>query len=231
MSSSPSWSKEAYISFGELSEKEENMSGNSEINLNTDIFETLALIHIDSVYRLALHMAGNEDDAQNLVRNTYLKAYKSFSRFEAETICKAWLLGILNNTLVSSAHDCSRNRRRLLLPERKNSIARLPGNTNNEIPRDVFGDEIIAGMNELPAQYRVAVLLADVEGLPYKKIAAVIGCSRENVISRLCKGRRLLGRRLRDKQLSDKSFESMEFRTGKTKRKGVSDGLGKEKFQ
>ena len=204
------------------------MYSNSEVSMNTNTFKTVALAHIDSVYRLALYMAGNEDDAQNLVRNTYLKAYKSFTRFEAETICKAWLLGILNNTFVSSARDCSRDRRVILLSERKNSIARSPGNTDDEVPRDGFGDEIIAGMNELPVQYRTVVLLADVEGLSYQEIAGVIGCSKETVMSRLCKGRRLLGRRLRDQQLSDESFGSMETRTGEKKLKGVSGGLGKE---
>lgn len=206
------------------------MYSNSEASVKTDTFETAALAHIDSVYRLALYMAGNEDDAQNLVRNTYLKAYKSFSRFEAETICKAWLLGILNNTLVSPAHDYGRNRRTISLPERKNSIARLPGNTNDEVHRYSFGDEVIAAMNELPVQYRVVVLLADVEGLPYKEIASVIGCSRETVMSGLCKGRRLLGRGLRDKQHSDESFESIETETGKTEFKGVSGSLGKGVF-
>jgi RNA polymerase sigma-70 factor (ECF subfamily) len=207
------------------------MYSNSEVSMNTNTFKTVALAHIDSVYRLALYMAGNEDDAQNLVRNTYLKAYKSFTRFEAETICKAWLLGILKNTFVSSARDCSRNRRGISLPEWENSRTQLPGDTDDEVPRDGFGDEILAGMNELPVQYGAVLLLADVEGLPYKEIAGVIGCSKETVMSRLCKGRRLLGRRLRDKQLSDGSFESMEFRTGRTKLKGVSDSLGKEKSQ
>ncbi len=68
------------------------MYSNSEVSARADTFEAAALAHMNSVYRLALYMAGNEDDAQNLVRNTYLKAYKSFSRFEAETICKGWLL-------------------------------------------------------------------------------------------------------------------------------------------
>ena len=207
------------------------MYSNSEVGVKTDTFETAALAHIDSVYRLALYMAGNEADAQNLVRNTYLKAYKSFSRFEAETICKAWLLGILNNTFVSTAHDYGRNRRAISLPERKNSIARLPGNTNDEVPRDVFGDEVVAAMNELPVQYRAAVLLADVERLTYKEIASVIGCSKKTIVSRVCRGRRLIGRGLRDKQHSDKSFEVMETGTEKTEFKGVSGSLGKEKSQ
>ena len=186
------------------------MYSNSEVSVKTDTFETAALAHIDSVYRLALFMAGNEADAQNLVRDTYLKAYKSFARFEAETICKAWLLGILNNTFVSPAYDHSRNRRAISLSERKNSMTRLPGNTNDGIPGYAFGDEIAAAMNELPAKYKAVVLLADVEGLPYKEIASVIGCSKEAIMSRLCRGRRLLGRRLRDKQHSDENFESME---------------------
>jgi len=198
------------------------MYSNSEVSVKTDTFETAALAHMDSIYRLALYMAGNEGDAQDLVRNTYLKAYKSFSRFEAETICKAWLLGILKNTFVGSACDHSGNRRVILLPARKNNIARLPGNTNDEVPRYTFGDEVIAAMNELPVQYRAVVLLADVEGLPYKEIASVIGCSKETVMSGLCKGRRLLGRRLKDKQHSDESFESMETGTEETEFKDVS---------
>ncbi len=161
------------------------------LNLDIHTFETIALAHMDSVYRLALYMVGNEDDAQNLVQNTYLKAYKTFNRLEVEVICKAWLLGILYDTLVSSAGDSSRDRQ-------VSSLAvRWPDNI--EVTEDRFCDEIIAAMNELPAQYRVVVLLADVEGLSYKEIASVIGCSIETVMSRLCRGRRLLGSMLRDR--------------------------------
>ena len=155
------------------------MSGNSEARSYTDRFQKLALTHIDSVYRLALFMAKNEHDAQNLVQETYLKAYKSFRGFEAETICKAWLLGILSDTLVKVANDTAR-------------VA------NNAASRDQFGDDIIAAINELPVQYKAVILLADVEGIPYSEIASIIGCSMEIVMSRLCTGRRLLGKGLQD---------------------------------
>ena len=154
------------------------MLGNSKAKPNIDRFQALALAHIDSVYRLALYMAGNEGDAQRLVQETYLKAYRSFRRFEAETICKAWLLGILNDTLVKVA--------------------------NNEVSRDQFDDDAIAAINELPSQYKSVILLADVEGLPYSEIADIVGCPMEIVMSRLCTGRRLLGKGLQDmRQLSD----------------------------
>jgi RNA polymerase sigma-70 factor (ECF subfamily) len=163
------------------------MSRNDKLSMNIHTFETIALVHIDSLYRFALYMAGNEDDAQSLVQNTYLKAYKYFNRSKVEVICKAWLLGILNDTFISSACDLSRNRQ----------VSSLPGNI--KVPKDRFCHEIIAAMNELPAQYRVAILLVDVEGLSYKEIASVIGCSIETVMSRLCRGRRLLGRMLQGK--------------------------------
>lgn len=166
------------------------MSSNVELSLNIHTFETIALAHIDSLYRFALYMAGNEDAAQNLVQNTYLKAHKTFSRLEVEAICKAWLLGILYDTFVSSAGDSSRDRQVSSLAVRS---------PDNIVPKDRFCDEIIAAMNELPAQYRAAILLADVEGLSYREIASVIGCSIETVMSRLCRGRRLLGSMLRGK--------------------------------
>lgn len=178
------------------------MSVNSEEKLNTDRFEKLALAHIDSVYRLALYMAGDEDNAQNLVRNTYLEAYRSFSRFEAETICKAWLLGILNDTFMNVGCHSSREQQIGFPSAGKCCGTRLPNNTNDEVSRDRFDDDIIAAINELPVQYRLIVLLADVEELSYKEIANIVGCPIQAVMSRLCIGRRLIGKRLQDRQLS-----------------------------
>lgn len=178
------------------------MSVNSEEKLNTDRFGKLALAHIDSIYRLALYMAGDEDDAQSLVRNTYLEAYRSFSRFEAETICKAWLLGILNDTFMNVGCHSSREQQIGFPSAGKCCGTRLPNNTNDEVSRDRFDDDIINAINELPVQYRVIVMLADVEELSYKKITNIVGRPIQTVMSRLCIGRRLIGKRLQDRQFS-----------------------------
>ena len=167
---------------------------------STDRFEEVALAHMDSLYRSALYMARNESDAQDLVQDTYLRAYKFFDKFKEGTNCRAWLLRILRNTFVNTIRRDKRRPQIIHLPEMRDYGVELPADTDPEdwVFGDLFDDDMTAAMSELPEEYRTAVLLADVEGLSYKEIADIMDCPTGTVMSRLHRGRGLLREKLQD---------------------------------
>ena len=166
----------------------------------TDGFEAVALAHIDSLYRYALHMSRNETDAEDLVQDTYLRAYRFFDRFETGTNCKAWLLTILKNTYINTLRRDKRHRQMVSLSEMAESGIELlaDGDPEDEIFGDMLDDDVTAAIDELPDGYRTAVLLADMQGLSYKEVADRMDCPVGTVMSRLHRGRRLLRERLGD---------------------------------
>ena len=157
-------------------------------------FEAVALAHTDSIYRSALYLAGNESDAQDLVQDTYLRAYKFFDKFEEGTNCKAWLLKILRNTFINTIRHNKKRSGIIYLSEIEEQGRQLPSNSNTEdsVFRDLFDDGITAAMDELPDSYRGAILLADVEKLSYREIADIMDCPIGTVMSRIHRGRNLL---------------------------------------
>ncbi len=161
-------------------------------------FEEVALEHMDLLYKSALYMSKNESDAQDLVQDTYLKAYRFFDTFKEGTNCRAWLLKILKNTFINAIHREKARPQMRSLSEMKDDAAELSSDTNPEdsIFRDLFDDDIVAAIDRLPDEFKTAVLLADVEGLSYKEIADVMDCPIGTVMSRLHRGRGLLRKRL-----------------------------------
>ena len=163
-------------------------------------FEAVALTHIDSLYRFALHMSGNESDAEDLVQDTYLKAYRFFDKFKAGTNCKAWLITILKNNFINTVRRGSGRPYIVHLPEMEEHGVELLADSDTEdaVFGDLLDDDVTDAINTLPVEYKSSILLADVEGLPYKDIAAIMDCPIGTVMSRLHRGRRLLRNRLRD---------------------------------
>jgi RNA polymerase sigma-70 factor (ECF subfamily) len=145
-------------------------------------------------------MVRNENDAQDLVQDTYLRAYRFFDKFQEGTNCKAWLLKILRNTFVNSIRRDKRQPQVVHIAEMKDHGVELPADRTPEdwVFGDLFDDDMVSAMNGLPDEYRSAVLLADVEGLSYKEIAEVMNCPTGTVMSRLHRGRKLLRDRLQD---------------------------------
>jgi len=174
------------------------MSINAEVKSKTEEFEGVALAHMDSIYRFALCMAKNESDAQDLVQDTYLKAYRFFDQFQEGTNCKAWLLTILKNTFINSIRRDRRHPQMLRLSEMGERGLELSADADPEgkVFEDLFDDDVTAAMDAMPDSYRTVVLLADVEGLSYREIADIVGCPIGTVMSRLSRGRRLLRKKL-----------------------------------
>ena len=158
-------------------------------------FEALALPHLRSVYRLARQMAG-PDRAEDLVQETFLKAWTHFHTFDPATNCRAWLCRILHNTWVSQWRKT-----RLELPVA--DLDEVPAEPAYDWERDrlrgVLSGDMQWALDQLPEHYRWAVLLADVEELTYQEIAATMACPIGTVMSRISRGRRMLGRLLRQR--------------------------------
>ena len=171
-----------------------------EVKSKDERFEETALVHMDSIYRSALYMTKNETDAQDLVQDAYLRAYKFFDSFEEGTNCRAWLLKILRNTFINSIRRGKRQLQVVSLSEMSEHGLELSSDSNPEdgVFGDLFNDEIAAAISKLPVEYRSAILLADVERLPYREIADIIDCPIGTVMSRLHRGRKLLRENLED---------------------------------
>jgi RNA polymerase sigma-70 factor (ECF subfamily) len=159
-------------------------------------FETLALPHLASIYRLARQLAG-PDRAEDVVQETFLKAWAHFHTFDPDTNCRAWLCRILHNTWISQWRKT-----RLELPI--GDLDEVSGEPSYEWEEERLGDELSTDMqwalDQLPEVYRWAVLLADVEELSYQEIAGTMDCPIGTVMSRISRGRRMLGRLLHERR-------------------------------
>ena len=158
---------------------------------------------IDLIYGRALQMTKNESDAKDLVQETYLRAYRFFDKFREGTDCKAWLLAILKNSFINTIRREINRPQMISLSEMNGNGMELSGDADpeNAIFGVLFDDDVFAAMNSLPAKYRIAVLLADIERFSYSDIADKVNCPIRTVMSRLSRvsrGRRLLKKRLQD---------------------------------
>lgn len=169
-------------------------------------FPELAMEHASALYTAALRMTRNQADAEDLVQETYLKAYRAFASFEEGTNLKAWLYRILTNTFINSYRAKKRRPEQteidevedLFLYRRLGGLeAAAAGRSAEDEVMDHFTDEHVkAALESLPEQFRMAVLLADVEGFSYKEIADILDVPIGTVMSRLHRGRRALQKAL-----------------------------------
>ena len=163
-------------------------------------FEEQAMEHMSSLYTAALRMTRNAADAEDLVQETYLKAYKYYDKFEEGTNLKAWLFKILKNTFINSYRKKQQAPPKADFADIEESFetivrddsgqqARTP---EEELLEKVLDEDVQHAIEELPHDYRMVVLLADLEGFSYKEIADILEIPVGTVMSRLYRGRRLL---------------------------------------
>ena len=159
-----------------------------------------------SLYSAALRMTRNRADAEDLVQETYLRAYRGFEGFEAGTNLKAWLYRILTNTYINTYRAKKRRPDETELDEVEDLYlyhriggleAAMAGRSAEDELLDRFSEaEVKEAVEDLPENFRMAVLLADVEGFSYKEIAEILDIPIGTVMSRLHRGRKALQKRL-----------------------------------
>src|SRR5258708_6351422 len=169
-------------------------------------FSEQAMPFMDALYTAALRLARNSADAEDLVQETYLKAYRAYDGFEEGTNLRAWLYRILTNTFINSYRSKKRRPDEtdidevedLYLYRRLGGLeAAAAGRSAEDELLDWFSDsEVKEAVESLPEQFRIAVLLSDVEGFSYKEIAEILDIPIGTVMSRLHRGRKALQRQL-----------------------------------
>jgi len=167
-------------------------------------FEREALPHLDSLYAAALRLTRRPSDAEDLVQESMLKAYRFWDGFEAGTNARAWLLRIVTNTFINRHRRKARERAVFEgvladpVGEGVMSRAAMRGLTHaeSEADRRLLAGEILAAMEKLAPQQRLMIQLSDMEGLAYKEIAVVLGCPVGTVMSGLHRARKALQKHL-----------------------------------
>jgi RNA polymerase sigma-70 factor, ECF subfamily len=168
-------------------------------------FEREALPHLSALYAAALRMTRNEKDAEDLVQDALLRAYRFFDTFQAGTNCKAWLFRILTNFLCNNYRE--REREHVVMSEAESSPANLEqfvggGTDGRDVETALLGRMVSADVEKalaaVPSDFRMAVILADLEDFSYKEIAEIMDCPAGTVMSRLFRGRKILQGLLHD---------------------------------
>ena len=171
-----------------------------------DQFSAEALTHLDSMYGAAMRLTRSEADAQDLVQDAFLKAYRFYDRYEPGTNMRAWLLRVLTNTFINKYRRSSRERRVFDGDDAEpvgegvmsRAAMRALHEPDGEAMRSLVSQEIQAALDELSEEHRLMIVLADVEELSYKEIADIVGCPIGTVMSRLHRARKQLQTRLLD---------------------------------
>lgn len=184
------------------------MAEATPVNLTDDEkrrFQQDALPLLDPLYAGALRMTRNPSDAEDLVQETMLRAYRSFDRFEAGTNLKAWLFRIMTNAYINTYRKRQREPQKVsqdeladfdLYQELKDHDPRWEATPENIVLDSLVDSDIIQAIDELPEQFRLAVVLSDIEGFSYAEMAEIMDVPMGTVMSRLHRGRKALQKRL-----------------------------------
>lgn len=168
------------------------------------IFEREFLPQIDALYTFAYHLTYNEEDANDLVQETYLKAYRFIENYKEGTNAKAWLFKILKNAFINQYRKKSKKPTRVDYEEIINYHDEEDSNYSSymdlreEMFQHMMGDEVTNAINSLPVDFRVVILLCDIEGFTYEEISKIIDIPIGTVRSRLHRARNMLKEKLQE---------------------------------
>jgi RNA polymerase sigma-70 factor (ECF subfamily) len=157
-------------------------------------FEQVALVHLDSLYHVALRLTRNRAEAEDVVQETCLRAFRGFARFNPGTNCRAWLFTILRNVFLNRVRAQGREvleaeTDRLDMAEGATEARRSAGNPEEEFLLSVLHGDVDRALRTLALPFRQAIILVDLEGLSYREAADVLSCPIGTVMSRLSRGR------------------------------------------
>jgi RNA polymerase sigma-70 factor (ECF subfamily) len=178
-------------------------------------FEREAVPHMDALYNFALKMTGDSDEADDLVQETYLKAFRFFDKFEKGTNCKAWLFRIMKNTYINKYRKETKEPDKIDYEEVENFYENVkPSSTDSaHLEKDIYDnlldDELSEAINSLPDDFKTVVILCDIEGFTYEEIADFIDVPVGTVRSRLHRARKMLFTKLQ-KYASDRGYISKD---------------------
>ena len=181
------------------------MASDADLKTQHDkLFEEELYPHMDALYNFAFHLTYNEDDASDLVQETYLKAYRFIESYVAGTNAKAWLFKILKNAFINEYRKKSKQPIKVdyedLLDfhdvENNKQIGSL--DTRQDVFQNMMGDEVSSALNQLQVDFRTVILLCDIDGFTYEEIAKIIDIPIGTVRSRLHRARGLLKEKLRE---------------------------------
>ena len=165
-------------------------------------FEAEALPHMDVLYNFALRTTGNEDDARDLLQETYLKAYRFWDKYEKGTNIRAWLFRIMKNSYINRYRKETKEPDKVDYEDIENFYNTIraestdPNDLQKQLYGNLLGDEVTKALQSLPDDFRTVVILCDIEGLTYEEIAEFVECPIGTVRSRLHRGRKLLQAKL-----------------------------------
>lgn len=194
-------------------------------------FETAALPYLDGLYSMAFRLARNAEDAEDLVQETYFKAYKHYDKFEAGTNLKAWLFRILRNTFINSYRKRQNQPPQSAFSDIEENFESLvnqePGrqikNPEQQILEQVLDADVQTALDALRDDYRMVIHLVDLEGFSYKEAAQILEVPVGTVMSRLYRGRRELERVLLD-YAQKQGYIRQEDQPAKMRSKDLQDG-------
>lgn len=161
-------------------------------------FEKEAVPHMDSVYNFALRLTGNEDDADDLVQETYMKAFRFFDKFESGTNCKAWLFRILKNSFINDYRKQTKEPNKVDYEDVQNFYENIKSDEvdSRHYELDAFSnlldDDVSKAIAKLPEDFRTVIILNDIEGFTYEEIADFVDIPVGTVRSRLHRARKML---------------------------------------
>lgn len=166
------------------------------------VFDGEFMPHIDSMYNFAYRLTFDEDDAKDLVQDTYMKAYRFINSFQEGTNAKAWLYRILKNSFINDYRKKSKQPAKVDYQEVEQfyNSEDTPSNATIDLrletTKDMIGDEISNALNSLAVDFRTVVILCDLEGFTYEEMAKILDIPIGTVRSRLHRARNLLREKL-----------------------------------
>lgn len=185
-----------------LEEEEEGYLSEEEISNLTEEFKREALPHIGILRNYAYKMTGNELDADDLLQETYLRAFRFFHKFEKGTNCKAWLFRIMKNLFINNYRKNQKSPGKVDYEEIENFFENIKSDKldSSDLQEKVFSnlldDTVTVALNSLQDDFKTVIILCDLEGLSYEEIAEFVQCPIGTVRSRLHRARKLLAQKL-----------------------------------